>query len=671
MQVCDGAFQRAHVDLIASVTDAACHVESLRDLCLQYRHQLEESKSIMASLLDDPNDEVVQDSEDEEYLSASLTDLVKASTSRGKSASKVYSNIHVYCCPVSSIQTAAFSPIVNKPRGVSPPKDRLSISSFTHTGNSSAGKDPAPVYERPRPRRVMPKPKQDANSSLQSSIADTSMNLAASTSIADFSTSPNMMGIAERAKLRAQNSTKATVSSSIHTSTLNTSYAKHRTPTIIDVIELTSDSDRDELSLSPVSSKSKSKRKLKSVHASNTNKRSKTSHSSHSLRPTSPVIPTLPLFLSSSGLPPSDPPPPTSTYDLPPIAVLENSDSSFDQDVDMDPGKRDAGRGQSPLFSQETEKLVNKPRQARKRKRPAVDDDDDGVNVDVDAQRMPPPALPQPPPTFFAGSSSSVASAPIDGPIETPAASKSIKKRKAKADDDDYSVVDDDGPRPKPAAKAKKPKGKGKKAVIDDNVEVVIEVKAKGKGKGKASAKGKGKGKEKEKEVYKSKEFVNDEDDDDGDFNQGVVDASKIVPSKPKSTISLSSVSESGAEAAGPATTKDVDAPDKTDWMDAAEGESGQPFGTVVVQKKTGKASGTARGKGKGRQVIVSDDEGEDDEGEDASVALEKDTQTKEKPNAKAKGKGKERMPPPPDPDSASDDERASKAKGGDQVVKV
>ena len=149
---------------------------------------------------------------------------------------------------------------------------------------------------------------------------------------------------------------------------------------------------------------------------------------------------------------------------------------------------------------------------------------------------MLPPAMAQPPPTFFAGSSppSPVPEAvpsrekpleqdvvdltdlPPTVPVEKPKPKKP-RKKKGEVDGGDGDGMDMDfdpnegKKKKKVKAKAKEEKGKEKTSPGTGQVEVTITVpppKTKGKGRSK------GKEKEKEKEVFKSKEFINDSEDE-------------------------------------------------------------------------------------------------------------------------------------------------------------
>lgn len=208
---------------------------------------------------------------------------------------------------------------------------------------------------RPKPKPRYKGPAAAATSSTEIQLPSVPQPLSAPP--IDFLDSP--LSIADRAKSRARKSTQK--------------------PSIIDIIDIPTDSE-DELQFLPPS-RTKSKAKTPVIEIPDT-------------QPTLPI----PTSEASSQLPPSDP---ISTPELPP--------QSKDDD--------------SPLTSPE------KP--PKKRKRPRTDHD-----ANDDAMMMPPPAMPEPPP-FFAPSSSSSGFPEPD--LQGPPVKKPAKKKKRANDDEDGS----------------------------------------------------------------------------------------------------------------------------------------------------------------------------------------------------------------------------------------
>ncbi|KIK09999.1 hypothetical protein K443DRAFT_118090 [Laccaria amethystina LaAM-08-1] len=314
-----------------------------------------------------------------------------------------------------------------------------------------------------------------------------------------------------------------------------------------DVIELSDsdDDDFDELVLRPSTSKNKSK-KSKSKPSEPTTSATTTKPKPRPIakrtapapipdstpQPTNPSparpIP-IPFRLLPSQLPPSDPSVPTSQ---PPIEVLQNPPTT-DFDDPLTPTS-------SPCSLFSPKKGVDE-----------LDESDHGesfVHVDKGNGKtlMLPPAMAQPPPTFFAGSSPplpvpetipsrekpleqdvvDLTDLPPTVPVEKPKPKKPRKKKEEVGSGDGMDMdFDPNNSEGKKKKKGKtKAKGKEKTSPGTGQVEVTITVpppKTKGKGRGK--------GKEKEKEVFKSKEFVNDSEDEDEGVLGGAIPTTSSI----------------------------------------------------------------------------------------------------------------------------------------------
>ncbi|TFK33204.1 hypothetical protein BDQ12DRAFT_691404 [Crucibulum laeve] len=648
-------------------------------------------------------DEVVADSEDE--------DVLTGASQRGTVDS--YSHVKT---PIPAPASAISEFTNNIPSRMIP-----SIATLIESMNPGAID---PIEEgsstiKPRPK---PRPKAKGKESMPDGVGDSSISSFQTTAYDPFSRAPAgpsflsefqiefpTSSIADRAKTRQRNSKPTPAFHNPTDNILSATTSRKRTQSS-EVIELTSEDDYDELALRPLKAKAKHRPKPKataSPAAASTSsnpiidqskprikprplaKRSKTTHSTPppevplSTLPiaTSPIrMPMgaparIPLHPLSSQLPPSDPPLPSTATDfgdgLPAIAVLPNPGTDFDAPPSSLSSLFDPPFDSSP---------------GRKRKARMVDELDSDFEIprkadkDGDVSMLPPAESPlgSPPPTFFAGSSSSSISgvnrraaepAPpahipemvdptIFPPNLVPAAStkgKAKKPRKKKGEVESMPqtfnlAVDPNAPTPtsddstvdtpstsKVKAKgAVKPKKKAPAPKKQQQMEVLITIPPLRKGKAK------------EKESFKSREFIDDDNEDElglappaeppiGPSTTASMSTTIAPLHKPASTSSLSSVPDSDGEAQIKIPSKsrkrksimDDDDEDGDAYIDGVSPKKVKGKGKV---KATNKAKEKGKGKPKAKTVVQDDD---DDDFLAAATAASSSTRKKSKSNAR------------------------------------
>ncbi|CCM04247.1 uncharacterized protein FIBRA_06414 [Fibroporia radiculosa] len=422
------------------------------------------------------DDDVIQDSEDEHSFARDTIEVnptnMRPSQSPGQQPAMATTS-------ASTIQTTDFTPQPRTRDSRQGPGDGYSdISTFPLTTNPvastivsiSSATGPKSGKTRPRPRPVY----KGAAAAKDVTITDPSSSIRAPSSpnamgsharestknskektatLPEHILEPFSLDIAERAKLRSRARTSTAASK-------QRAYSEF----VADVIDLSSD---DEFNLRPPVRvpKSRSNVKVKTTAA----KRRVDASRIHDLEPELPSG-TLPIATSdisfnvdmSSQLPPSDPPPP-STSTLPPSTPPTLSHAP----------QPPRDRLSSPLSSPPPV-----PVRKRKRSMQAAVRNDEGTNLSPRMQEqissstaMPPP----PPPPFFAGSSSSEAAIPetlVDvapSPVAPSLAVSGVTKKgasskgKKKPVDDDFEDFEDGGwvdiPKPKPKARPRKKAG--------------------------------------------------------------------------------------------------------------------------------------------------------------------------------------------------------------------